>query len=206
MYSNPTRLSHSTVSGASLLVRKLWIYRGTDSILASVTPVAANVTAALSKELNLPHYTHYCKALSHPGNTNRTIGSITSREVIVHDTHASLPQGYIEHQVALMKHLLRREDFEEHPETKDKRIIVVHEAVEGEDQVSAVVAELRKSGARSVILATPLISRRVLPSLESLVDELVYGSLHQTSSATHGSDRGSQACGCPTVRLHVMEL
>ena len=114
-----------------------------DCLLAATTPYAVRVTARLAAALHLLSYRHFCKALKHPARANQTIGSITAREVVLNDSSASLPQGYVEHQVALLKHLLEKENREPRPDATAKTVILIHERIEVSDQIAAAVEELR---------------------------------------------------------------
>jgi predicted phosphoribosyltransferase len=177
MYCTTHRPSYDKASGSSPLARKLWLFRKSSCLLAATTPIAVGMAAALGHELGLAHYRHYCKALIHPAQGNQTIGSMTSHEVVLHDDFTALPQGYVEHQVALMRHLLQRENRDPRPSIADKTIILVRETLEGPDQVNAAVEELRKVGASSVLLATPVVNRKVIQTLEDLADGLIYGAI-----------------------------
>jgi predicted phosphoribosyltransferase len=173
----------------SQLVRKLWKYYKSGCLLAATTPQAVSVTAALAEELLLQHYRHFCRTLIHPAHGNKTIGSVTCRAVILHNDFTSLPQGYIEHQVALMKHALLKENREARPETFGKTVILIRESVEHIDQVSAAVEELRKLGTRTTLVATPIISYPAIQPLLDMVDGLTYGTVDQSARPRRAASR-----------------
>jgi predicted phosphoribosyltransferase len=179
---------HATID-IELLSRKLWPYRNTNTVIAATTARAEPLASLLGSELGLPFHLHYCKSIRHPGHANKSIGSLTANEIVLHDNAAQLPQGYVEHQIILIKHLLETPVHAEGKELRGKSIIILREHISEEDQVLAVVEELRKLSVSSIIIATPVISRTVLLELEKLADQVVYleESRQPSSLASHES-------------------
>ena len=185
MYTTSQKTSPCKALASSRLIQKLWMFRESDCLLAATTALSDEITVALGAALRVPYYRLFCKPLTHPAHPTHTIGSVTSREVILHYDCASLPQGYVEHQVALMRHGLRKEDHAQRPATVDKTVILIREVLEASDQVSAAVEELRKAGACTVILATPLVNHKAIQSLQDLADELIYGAIDHRGIPVH---------------------
>ena len=189
MYFTAQQTARDNATSFSQLVRKLWSYRKSESILAATTPHAVAVTITLADELGLQYYRHFCKTLIHPTQGDQPIGSITFGEIILNDNFATIPQGYVEHQVALMKYRLLKENGEPRPEIAGKTVILVRETLDGVDQVTAAVEELRKRDAQTILLATPIVRHAAIQDLQDIADGLTYGTVDQNVSAVGGARR-----------------
>jgi predicted phosphoribosyltransferase len=174
MHVHPTqKLAHS-IYDVELLTRKLWSFRHTNTIIAATTAKAENMASRIGEELGLPYYLHYCKAIRHPGNSQQTIGSITANEVVLRDNSSQLPQGYVQHQIVMIKHLLNIPEDYQGSCFQAKNVIVLREEIFEEDQILAVLEELKKKRVASVVVATPHINRDALTKVEDHADQLVY--------------------------------
>lgn len=170
-------LKHQTDSPAyyaERLAKKLQAYRHSDSVIAASTSQAMAIAADLANALEIPCQMHGCKAVKHPGNPHKTIGSITAGNVVLDNTTLSMPRDYIQHQVVLLQHAIQADGQPETHAYEGKSVIILREEINTPDEVLALVDDLKQHDVVAVILATPVINREALTQLEKQVSEVVY--------------------------------
>jgi predicted phosphoribosyltransferase len=178
--------SQPGVHNGEVLAKKLWSYRHTNTLLVASSPSSEPLAESIGEHLDLPRGIHYCKSLEDPANKHRTIGSTTATEVLLKDRQASLPQGYIQHQVMQIQHDLRKQQDEIKHNYAARTVVIVRDDIKYADDVFALIEELRKSGTSSIIIATAEISRQALVQLEKVTEYVAYLNLHNRHlSAPH---------------------
>jgi predicted phosphoribosyltransferase len=159
---------------AQRLALKLHAFKNSNSTVAASSPQALPIAVELARELKLPWQKHGCKPLIHPGNPNKTIGSITAGNVVLDDIALRMPEDYIHHQIILLQHAILAEGEAEPTCYNNRNVIILREEINNADEVTAMIDELKINEAASVILATPVINREALSSLEKRVSEVIY--------------------------------
>lgn len=167
-------LTKSPAFYAQRLAQKLHAFGKSNSIVVASSPQALLIAVELARELELACNQHGCKPLVHPGNPNKTIGSITAGNVVLDDNAWRMPESYIHHQIILLQHAIKAEGEVELPSYKKRNVIILREEINNPDEVAALIDELKINEAASVILATPVINREALANLEKRVSEVVY--------------------------------
>jgi predicted phosphoribosyltransferase len=162
----------SPASQAKALVKRLKPYQQTNTLVVCTTPNAYDLAACVASELELDCVKNYCRALMHPGNPSRTIGSITSRNVVLGKESLTMPKDYIQHQMVMLRHGI---DKEEQPHLyKNKNVIIIREELNYPDEVTALIEQLKTDQVISIIIAVPVINRETYAHLEKNVSELLY--------------------------------
>jgi predicted phosphoribosyltransferase len=159
---------------AQRLAQKLHAFNNSSSTVSASTPQAMPIAVELARELELPCQKHGCKPLMHPGNPNKTIGSITAGNVVLDDTAMRMPEDYVHHQIILLQHAILAEGEAEPAKFNNRNVIILREEINNPHEVAALIDELKINGATSVILATPVINREALATLEKAVSEVIY--------------------------------
>lgn len=164
---------------ADMLAKKLWSYKHTNSIVVFTSPQSKEIAVQIAEELDLPYIVHHCKAIRHPGNMHKTIGSITANEIVLHDNSTPLPQGYIQHQVQLLKHSLKKESATDLAKFQDKAIIIVRDKLHQEDHILALVEELNNLDIHNIVVAAVEINTNTLLKFEKKVANIIYLYIHK---------------------------
>ncbi len=163
---------------SKLLAAKMWHLRRTKVIIVASSPASVPIAKELAAHLDVIWDKQYCKAVEHPGNPKATIGSITSDKVLIHDEAIRIHQGYIEHQVQMMKRLVAGSGTVEATLFKGETFVIVRREISKTDEVLALVESLRRNDPGEILIATPEISRDARHELEAHVDRIISLSHH----------------------------
>jgi predicted phosphoribosyltransferase len=164
----------SPASQAKALAKKLHSYKHTNSLVVTASSGAHELATGVAVELELDCVKNYCRALMHPGNPNRTIGSITTRNVVLGMDSLAMPKDYIQHQIVMLKHAIEKDEQAEPQVYKNKNVIIIREDLSNPDEVNALVEQLKTDQVSAIIVAVPEINRETYAVLEKTVSELVY--------------------------------
>src|SRR5690606_13539672 len=119
---------------AFLLADKLSEYRGTDAIVVAIPKGGLEIASELSRLLDLEVVAIPCKKLRDPADPYRSIGSLTTESVIMHDVGYDVPQNYLAQRLNRLKAQLSAEEtfyntFGARDGLKGRTVIVVDDFV-----------------------------------------------------------------------------
>jgi predicted phosphoribosyltransferase len=164
----------SPSSQAKALAKRLQPYKHTNTLVVSTTSKACDLATVVASELELDWVKNYCRALMHPGNPHRTIGSITAQNVVLDKESLSIPKDYIQHQIVMLKHAIEKEEHAEPHIYKNKNVIIIREELSNPNELNALIEHLKTDQVVSIIVAVPEINRETYAVLEKAVSEVVY--------------------------------
>ncbi len=164
---------------AYLLSERLIQYKHSDAVIMAIPHGGVPVGYYLAKELHLPLDAIGCKKLEHPGDHNKSIGSVSSDEVIMHEASQSIPQDYLYHQIRMIQISLLKENenysgLNPHPILKDRTVIVVDDFLKTGDTMLACIKSIKKQQPGKVIIAVPIATPEAIDLLAVAVDEIIY--------------------------------
>lgn len=139
------------------------------------------MAAAVAQELQLPLATWSVRKLAHPAAPEYAIGAMAPFGVVLWDPVAvrrcglspEQQQGLLEEQ---RQELERRQLLYGDPSAESLRgrhLLVIDDGIATGLTVRAALHSLRGTEPASLLLAVPVVDRRVVPQLQPLVDELV---------------------------------
>lgn len=100
------------------LIKKLRPFYQPNSVVVGIGSVSRGIALALAKDLCLPLKFIPCQPIINPSNVKRYIGSVSPRQVVLHDVAYDIPQDYLIHQVHKLKESLTQdcpESFQDVP-------------------------------------------------------------------------------------------
>lgn len=161
-----------------LLVEKLKTYVTGDTVVVSVSKESAALAYYLAEKLQVPWEVLSCKEIRDPSNSTKTIGSISSDEIIIHDVSA-IPSDFIDHQIQILKHsLLSVNHFFSTitgvHELKYKTVVVVCENLTSYDSVLATLKSINKQRPLKTILVSSIVAPETARLAASSVDGLIF--------------------------------
>jgi putative phosphoribosyl transferase len=163
----------------SLLAKKLDRYSRSEVIIFGIPRGGVIVAASIAEALGLRLNVLPCRKIVHPGNSERSIGSVSLEDVFLSSDCQDIPRDYIGHQIALLRSGLRSElsEYEEkyYPvSVQDKTIIVVDDLSQSGDTLMACLRSLKKQQPLRIVVAVPFISAKSIRRVEALADEVVF--------------------------------
>lgn len=163
---------------AFLLAEKLLHLKDTEAVIIAVSHGGAVIGYHLAKRLRLPFEVALCKKLMHPGDKEKSIGSISADEVIIHDDEHNIPRDYIYHQIILNQNAIKAQRAYYGPVLKplavrDRCIVVVVDTLVSHDSVIASLKSLRKQGPKEIIVASSLATPEAISKLSFKADDVV---------------------------------
>lgn len=152
-------------------------YAGTDALIAAVPNGGAPIGFHLSEFLDLPLTFVFCKRIQHPGFTNESIGSVSIDEVALNERSRSIPQGYVQHQIILLRNTLRYKSHEagnqlEKVSFKGKTVIVTDDFLKTGDTLIASLKSIQKHKPSRIIVAAAFATATGLNEVEAFSDDV----------------------------------
>ncbi len=176
---------------AQLLVSVLEPLRNTDAIILAVPRGGVPVGYHVAQQLNLPMDLLPCRKITHPGDRDRSIGSVCLQEVVIHDSERDIPQEYVQHTINKLRNSLRRREKRYKSSTdaldpKGKTVIIVDDWLRTGDTILACLKHIRKQDPEQVVVATPVLTSEAHKAVRKEVDDLIFLVLDDTPRAyTH---------------------
>jgi predicted phosphoribosyltransferase len=137
------------------------------------------VAIVISKKLQLPLKLVFVRKLGHPINSEFAIGAVTEKNMIINN------DVFINNQHPEIETLIQKERkriFEmkarfnhefSFQEIKQKNIILVDDGIATGTCIELAIQELRKNGARTITVATPICPFNTYQKLKKIADEII---------------------------------
>lgn len=174
-----------------LLCNKLESHVDSNTVVFGIPPGGACVAAEISAMFSLPMEVIFCREIKHPADPARTIGSVSVKDVLIHDCSHSIPQDYIAHQIAMLRNVVRYEQNRYYggrqpASVRYKTVIMVDDILESSDALLACVHEIKKQQPLKLIVAAPVVSVEAARTLRGEVDHIIF--LRMEHTITSGKD------------------
>jgi putative phosphoribosyl transferase len=161
-----------------LLSEKLRPYCGSKTVVVAIPHGGIPVGYKIARELEVPLLVTPCKRIEHPACKDKSIGSISLDETIIHPDQHDIPQDYIAHQIQYQKRLLEKQErlFSKNMATNvtNKTVILVDDLLITGDTMLASLRSLLKQEPAQIIVAVPLVSLAGLEVVQYEADNVVY--------------------------------
>ena len=164
---------------AQLLARLLEPHRDTNAVILAVPRGGVPVGNLIARQLNLPMEILSCRKLTHPGDSKRSIGSVSLQEVVVHDNDRDIPQEYIQYAINRLRASLRHKakmymSNGGIPDLKGKTVIVVDDWLSTGDTILAGLRDIRRQQPGRIIVAAPIVTTQAHKAVSREADEVIF--------------------------------
>jgi putative phosphoribosyl transferase len=171
-------------NGGLLLARKLSEFAYANVVVVGVPHGGACVAAMIAERLNCPLEVLMCRKIKDPSNQSKTIGSVSSNEVFMHDCAHTIPQDYLYFQTIRLRNEIKYEnDFyyghDPNLNFEHKTVILVDDVLKSADTLLASIQEIRKRGALRVVVAVPFVEMEAAGIIRGEADDLVFLKMQQ---------------------------
>ena len=161
-----------------LLAEKLEKYHSSDAIVLAIPRGGIPIGYELAKYLSLPLDVILSKKIGHPQNPEFAIGAVSATEAVA-DDYLDITEDYIKHQTHKIRNELKeKEEFYKgvraKVELKDKTVIITDDGIATGNTMLVITQLLRKSGAKKIVLAVPVLPLDRVDAMGESADELVY--------------------------------
>jgi putative phosphoribosyl transferase len=161
-----------------LLSEKLGPYSGRNTVVVAIPHGGIPVGYKIARELNLPLLVTPCRRIEHPASKDKSIGSISLDETIIHADQHDIPQDYIARQIQSQRRLLEKQErlFTKSMATHvtGKTVILVDDLLITGDTMLASLRSLLKQEPAQVIVAVSMVSMAGLEAVQPEADAVVY--------------------------------
>ena len=163
---------------AMLLADKLHWLRNSEAVIIGASRGGAVIGYHLAGELQLPFEVFPCRKLMYPGNKNKSMGSISADEVIIHDDKHDIPRDYIYHQIVLNQNAIKAQRIQYNSGLKPvningRRVVIVVNKLVSSDSVMAAIKSLRKHSPKQIIVAASLATLDAINTVSLKADDIV---------------------------------
>lgn len=150
-----------------LLAEKLRRFKGPQTIVIGASHEGALIGYHLASVLHLPFDVIPCKKINHPADTNRSIGSISVNEVIIHEDAHDIPREYIYRQIVMNQNALKAQSAIYKSDqaqwgVNNKTVIIVSDVLTSADAVLASLRSIKKQKPEEIIVAVPAATPEVI--------------------------------------------
>jgi predicted phosphoribosyltransferase len=172
------------------LAKTLASYRNSNAVIVGIPHGGVCVAAAMAESLSLPLELIPCRKIKDPANSNKTIGSVSLQEVVIHDCHHSLPQDYLQHQVALLRYSITREMKRYYGDAQPaslhyRPVILVDDVLYSSDTLIACLRTIRKQQPLKIIVAVPVVTAEAARIVGAECDEIRFIKMNTTLESPH---------------------
>ena len=193
MTLNHALSTRSRKEAGVLLAEKLSRHRNSNGIVVAVSKGAAEVGYYLASELGLPLEVVTCKEITHPGDTKKTIGSISADVVVLNDETYDIPQDYIYHQIVLGQNAMRHQQAfynsnREALKLNGKTIILVIDVLRSCDSLKATLQTIWNRRPREITIAVAVASSAALQDLSDQVNDVQVLAVDANAKLEHFSE------------------
>jgi putative phosphoribosyl transferase len=171
------------IEAGRVLASRLRDHAGQRDVLVLALPRGGvPVAAELAAELRLPMDLLCVRKIGVPGNAELAMGAVASGGVTIHNASAIESIGITQREfdrVAMRERaeLERRERIyrgQRPPlDLRGKQVVLVDDGIATGSTMQAAIHAVRAAGARTVIVATPVIARDTLEELRKGADEVI---------------------------------
>jgi predicted phosphoribosyltransferase len=182
VHSIQNTLLQSREEAGLILGSKLKEYKNTNAVVVGIPCSGVSVAAAMANYLSLPLDVMTCRRIKHPANENKNLGSVCLTEVYIpycNGNNDSIPQDFIAHQVALLKHANLFEYNFYHDRNlpislRYKTVIVVDDMLRSGETILVCLHEIRKQKPLKIIVAVPIVGAEAARMVSAEVDDTVF--------------------------------
>jgi putative phosphoribosyl transferase len=137
------------------------------------------VALVVAKSLHLPLKLILVRKLGHPINSEFAIGAITEKNILVHND-SFIKEGHPEIAAIIKKERKRITEMKQkfnheydYPTTKYKNVILVDDGIATGTCIELAIEELRKNGAKTITVATPVCPFNTYQHIKKIADETI---------------------------------
>ena len=119
------------------------------------------------------------RKLGHPINSEFAIGAITEKNILVHND-SFIKKGHPEIAAIIKKERKRITEMKQkfnheydYPTTKYKNVILVDDGIASGTCIELAIEELRKNGAKTITVATPVCPFNTYQRIKKIADETI---------------------------------
>ncbi len=143
------------------------------------------VALVIAQQIRIPLKLIFIRKIGHPMNLEYAIGAVSSTSILMHN-HSLVNEQHPEittiiekerNRIAEMKAKFNHEFTNE--EVKQKNIILVDDGIATGSCIELAIQELRKNGAKKIIVATPVCPFNTYQHIKKIADEMVCGFVTQ---------------------------
>jgi putative phosphoribosyl transferase len=171
---------HDREHAGLLLAEKLRRFKDTKTIVIGASRGGAVIGYHLARVLHLPFGVMPCKKITNPANSRRTIGSVSEKDVIIHEEAHDIPQEYIYRQIIRNQNALKAQQalyksnfaYDVNHIIKDKIVILVGDVLSSADAVLASIKTIKKQKPEKIIVAVPAATQDGIARLLRDADEV----------------------------------
>lgn len=154
-------------------------YEHSHAVVVGIPYGGVCVASAIANNLGLDLEVMPCRKIKHPTERAKYIGSVCQNEACVHTYPNLVPQDYIYHQVALLRHAIQHSyDYYyggvKPASLKYKTVILVDDVLQSSDTVLACLRGLRKQDPLKIVVAIPVVGAEPARAIRAESDEFIF--------------------------------
>ncbi len=143
------------------------------------------VALVIANQLHIPLKLILIRKLGHPINPEYAIGAVTENSTLLHN-HTFINEQHPEINSIIQKERKRIEEMKvkfnhvfTFEEIKQKNIILVDDGIATGTCIELAIQELRKNGAKTITIATPVCPFNTYQHIKKIADDIVCGIVAQ---------------------------
>jgi putative phosphoribosyl transferase len=137
------------------------------------------VATAIAKTLRIPLRLILVRKLGHPMNSEFAIGAVTEKNILVHndsfikEEHPEITTLIEKERKRIMEMKLKFNHEFDHQAIKQKNILLVDDGIATGTCIELAIEELRKNGAKTITVATPVCAFNSYQHIKKIADETI---------------------------------
>lgn len=168
---------HDRTHAAFLLAQKLKEYQRANAIVLAIPRGGVPVGYTIAHQLELPLDVVLVKKIGHPTNPEYAVGSVSSTELIISDTHG-ISDNYIKSEISRLRKLMQdkvKTYMENRPpyDLEGKIAILVDDGIATGNTMLACIEHIRNRKPERIMVAVPVSSVSAYNKVQAKVDELI---------------------------------
>lgn len=165
-------------------------FHNDNTVVVGIPNGGVVVAASIAKTLDMPLEIIPYRTITHPVDSKKILGSLTSNDTYIPNFHYDIPQDYLDRKIKMLSVEIENEkkflygDLVSTP-LNNKGVILVDDLVQSPETILACLLYIKRENPNKIVIAVPVMTLQVARLLRSKIDNLYFLTLSSRINMGH---------------------